>query len=326
MLHLALCITDSTGDYYKHSLVTLLSVLEHTKSAVTAHIVHDNTLSDAARTAFLELCARYGQTVAFHDIATAPGFAYANEGGKYSDGCLFRLALQDLVQAEKVLYLDSDIVCTLDVRELYDTDMGEAYMAAVREGPLGREQPRPLERLKIRSGAYVNSGVLLMHLGRLRRDFPDFPQRIMAIVKEGGFVLPDQDALNIFFDGMEGAVHFVPDTYNYMIGLPGRHLTPLSQCWGKIIHFTTYKPWEASFKAGLFYWRYYARLFPGEDCFERIVRLEDCKYDATFFAIIKNPKAYRWLRRLWEYAELGGKELLLSRVFPRRRKKLRWAR
>ena len=102
---------------------------------------------------------------------------------------------------DRILYLDPDITVIRSLRTLYATDLGGSYIAAA--GHLdGLIRFVNLRRLHIRHTAdYVNSGVLLMDVQKLRAldnnaQIFDFVRRHPRML-----FLGDQDTVNAFYDG-----------------------------------------------------------------------------------------------------------------------------
>lgn len=109
-----------------------------------------------------------------------------------------RVFLADLLpDVSRVIYLDIDTLACTDLRELYNTPMGDNALGVVLEYE-SHEGSRFNERLHIPMDCigYFNSGVLLMNLEVFRRD--NLVEKVMAFAKIHHDVLicPDQDALN----------------------------------------------------------------------------------------------------------------------------------
>ena len=77
-----------------------------------------------------------------------------------------------LPDAHKVLQLDVDTVCVDDVDPLFDMDMGEAWLSAVREPPryVGTGDNRRRTDYKPWGENYYNVGVAMFNLDQIRRD------------------------------------------------------------------------------------------------------------------------------------------------------------
>ncbi|MBP5296008.1 MAG: glycosyltransferase family 8 protein [Bacteriovoracaceae bacterium] len=123
-----------------------------------------------------------------------------------------RYLIPQLIAADKVLYLDCDIMVRKSLRELWETDLGDAYIAGVPDYNIIKA-----ERLKERLGAdfndreYLNSGVLLMN-NRLWLE-EHLYDRLMAYTTEHAIELrsPDQDAINVVCHGRK---KLLPERYN----------------------------------------------------------------------------------------------------------------
>ena len=181
-LHVAICFTDDSGQHYKQALVTAISVFENTKSKVCLHILHDDT-GENSQKAFADLCKRYNQEVKFYNVGGIPEFSKDCNDDSFFLGASFRLALQDVVHEERVIYLDTDIVCMIDLSGVNSIDdIDDCYIAAVRAGR--NDEAKQIRRIGLHSDSYVNSGVLVMNLAKLRRDYPDFLQQCYRLRHE----------------------------------------------------------------------------------------------------------------------------------------------
>ena len=58
MIHVGFSLYDKTGRYSKFTGTAILSMFENTKSEVTVHILHDNTVSADIRNKFSSLAER----------------------------------------------------------------------------------------------------------------------------------------------------------------------------------------------------------------------------------------------------------------------------
>ena len=85
---------------------------------------------------------------------------------------------------DKILYLDNDIVCYKDISSLYNIDINDYDFAAVKDY-FGRW---------FIGINYINSGVLLLNLNRLREK--DILKKCRQMCNEKKMLLPDQTALN----------------------------------------------------------------------------------------------------------------------------------
>ena len=112
---------------------------------------------------------------------------------------------------DRVLYLDPDIIVNGSVYELYNLPMDDYYFAAashigsllhkVNELRLGMDEDSP----------YINSGVMLMNLKRLREE-QDYQEVFDFIEKRRNFLaLPDQDIISSLY----GSKIMALDSFRY---------------------------------------------------------------------------------------------------------------
>ena len=123
----------------------------------------------------------------------------------------FRIAIPNLFpDIEKVLYLDCDTIVNNSLSELWNTDLNDNYIAAVKEIACMKDH---LKRLKMKSNAYFNAGVLLINCKKFRED--NIFQKIENIIhsKKYHLTFSDQDVLNLIADEKK---IILPMKYDYM--------------------------------------------------------------------------------------------------------------
>ena len=161
-----------------------------------------------------------------------------------------RYFIPDFVTEDKVLYLDSDLIVTGDLTDLFELDLGENYLAAARSC--------------FGAGLGFNAGVLLINNKKwrsenIRQQLIELTEKEHENVKEG-----DQSILNMLF---KDQYSLLEDKYNFQIGFDAgaaekNHafifeipLTPLP----KILHYISPdKPWK-QFSVGRLreeWWKY----------------------------------------------------------------------
>ena len=120
----------------------------------------------------------------------------------------YRLKLSKLLpKVDRVIYLDCDVIVRKSLKEFFDTDMGNNYMAGVIDA---RVKYKP----KWKNTKYVNAGVLLMDLNKIRQDgiedkFVEFTKENIECIKAG-----DQDIINFTLDGK---IKIVDDRWNVQV-------------------------------------------------------------------------------------------------------------
>jgi len=101
-------------------------------------------------------------------------------------------ALPDL---NKVLYIDSDVLVLHDLNKLYQTDISNVYLAAVKDPSWFFENGHVLELNLDERGFYFNSGVMLLNLAKFRQD--GLLEKLEDYTNNNFRTYMDQDALNV---------------------------------------------------------------------------------------------------------------------------------
>ncbi len=120
----------------------------------------------------------------------------------YTPYAILRLFADRVINEDKILYLDTDIMVNKSLDELFNIDLGDYEYAGARDY-LGRVFINP---------RYINSGVLLLNLKRIRET--KLFQKCLDELKIKKYAFPDQTVLNKFVLKKK----FLPMIYNYQHG------------------------------------------------------------------------------------------------------------
>lgn len=120
----------------------------------------------------------------------------------WSNAIYFRFIIASYFyhKTDKILYLDSDIICLGDISELFNIYLGQHIIAAVadRDQYLWKKMAEMLSTPKIANG-YFNSGVMLIDTNKWYKN--KLTEKIINILfynkTKDKFIFYDQDALNI---------------------------------------------------------------------------------------------------------------------------------
>ena len=211
MIHVCFGLHDADGRYSKFTGTTLTSIFENTNSEVTAHILHDNTLTQDNSDKFSCLATRYNQHVKFYNVEKLCPNEIKILCEKLSDkinmrfsiGAFYRLLIKKIFDLDKIIYLDSDIIVNLDIAGLWNQDLKNFSLAAVPE--ISATQNHMLKnKFLLNAGIvkvenYFNSGVILFNLVKLDENF--FSEGVQFLIDNPQCKSPDQDILNAFFAG-----------------------------------------------------------------------------------------------------------------------------
>lgn len=268
------------------AVVAIASVLANSnwRRAYVVHVFHLGRDADAL--APIIALERPHFKIEVHDLAA--DIARVAPRGWPEEIYFHRILLGDLLPCSpRVLYLDTDVVATRNVAELFDTPLDGAPLGACVDVPVGRR--RALDRAiglprfagTVRAymsevlglsdeamARYFNSGVLLIDLERAREMGLSCRAREIISREEDRIWLHDQCILNRLFAQSYRALDprwnaLVPtNRFRAMLdGSSGRkQLAILAEA--KIIHFGGSKPWNQSTRPAAGIWWAYALASP----------------------------------------------------------------
>lgn len=161
----------------------------------------------------------------------------ANMSTSFTPPCMLRLFADDVDELpDKLLYLDTDVMCRGDFSEFYDRDISEYELAGVldyygqwffRREPFKRD--------------YLNSGVLLLNMKMIRKT--KLFERAREMCRTKKMFMPDQSALN----KLASKKCFAERKYNEQRRMKNdtvfRHFTTHFSLV-PILHAVKVKPWQ----------------------------------------------------------------------------------
>ena len=254
-IHVVFAVYDPRGTFSCHAGVAMYSIFSNTKSPVCVHILHDDTLCKDNMEKFIELTEKFGQETNFIDVSEYIGkFPVDVEKltRRYSRGSLFRLFIQDLLPVDKVIYLDCDVLVELDIRELWDVNLGDCEIGAVLDARNVRKGRTGFicRYTGIEPDKYFNSGVIVFDLIKIRGKNINIWAEALEYFRRYPYALsPDQDFLNKIFNKSMCELDRKFNTFGFAIDF--------SSVKGKLWHA---KPWDPARISPnvVIYWRYLA--------------------------------------------------------------------
>lgn len=152
----------------------------------------------------------------------------------------FRLFIPAMFpQYDKGIYIDSDVVLTSDIANLFDIDIKDNYIGACRDFSIADIPPLVAyteNAVGVKGDEYINSGVLLMNLKALREN--DFEGHFLNLLNTYHFdsIAPDQDYINAICNGK---IYYLDESWDTM---PNEARPPLEKT--NLIHYNLFsKPW-----------------------------------------------------------------------------------
>lgn len=248
--------------------ICITSILENNRDCSCQIYVLTNGFSDKTKSLFIQLQEKYNQPINIVDIDSSI-FKGLKVSERFRESIYYRFFIPDIVQGEKALYLDSDIIVNGSLRELWNIDLSD-YACAVIEDQCG-DDIRLHNRIEVYS-AYFNSGVILMNLEYWREN--SIKERLIDFIYNNPerCLYPDQDALNVV---LADKVFFADYKFNFqdLMNSDEGDLMLHRSKWAKIqeakknptvIHYTSWtKPWHLHY-SGFFkdVFLYYKSLSP----------------------------------------------------------------
>ena len=178
--------------------MALHSILKHTKEEVNVFIL---TATVNERTAIPQSFAKelesvkekYKSSLTVKVIDITESFngylPTANMSTRFTPLCMLRL-FADIVPEipDKILYLDTDILCRGDIKSLYETDISDFEIAGVPD-----RYGKWFFKNQLKHN-YLNSGVLLLNMAKIRQS--GLFLKCRTLCRDKKMFMPDQTALN----------------------------------------------------------------------------------------------------------------------------------
>ena len=126
-----------------------------------------------------------------------------------SVSALLKFYLPELLQnIEKVLYLDGDLLVLEDITHLYNTELGDSYLAAVVDSGVMYTRNIWIDKVE----HYFNSGVMLLNLKQMRKEH--LTRKLVQCKQDlNDSTLMDQNIFNITCDQR---IKLLPIRYNLL--------------------------------------------------------------------------------------------------------------
>lgn len=216
--------------YCKYASVTIESIISNTSETINFYLMIDDSVNFIDRFFLKKMIKKRSHNVNFINMGKVFKGFYT---GNWSKAMYYPIMLSSICQEEKILFLDSDIVVTEDLKDFYNTDLSNLYCAAVHDCAMKslikmeRKMRMSISKQKITMGEYFrdirkwddddikkyfNSGMLLLNLNEMRKD--NCEEKMIQILETENVACPDQCCFNICF---HDKVKIVPIKYNFMV-------------------------------------------------------------------------------------------------------------
>ncbi|OCG03285.1 hypothetical protein A9G12_09925 [Gilliamella sp. wkB112] len=161
-----------------------------------------------------------------------------------------RFIIPDILKnkTDKLLYIDSDILCLNPINSLYDTELGDNIAGVIPDDDGMQSLIKDLYTINYKN--YFNAGVLLINVKKWVKN--NITELCMNTINNGKvYRFADQDVLNIL---LENNTRLLPIKYNTKIHITTsckeeKEIAPYTV----LLHYVTgHKPWYQTFDSHLF--------------------------------------------------------------------------
>lgn len=251
-MNIGLCFNRN---YLTPAFVLMTSIFKNNTGSFHFHMITDG-LSESDKTRLQVFAINNKSEVSFYSVSM-PSLHLPN-GSYFSMQTYYRLFFAQLLQVDKLLYLDVDMVVIKDLQELYNTDISGHVLAAVQDPYFKVRDDLGLQSRE----DYFNTGMLLMNLNEWREQ--QITEKALNYTKANPekLIYVDQDALNAVLCG--NWMH-LDKRYNLTRGdvpvqVPTREILKDTV----IVHYnTSEKPWHTLSRNKLrFLYHYYLKFSP----------------------------------------------------------------
>lgn len=243
VFHIAM---TGTADYIPHMGVVMMSAVRQNPDLPMAFHFFVNKLTEEEKENLEKVSADIKSRIYVHMVDDS-----AFKTLLLSDGIaafFYRFLIPPAMEgrADRVLYLDGDMMCRGSLQELAELDL-KGYAAAVVS-----DRQEALQIRRVHTKRYFNAGMMLINVKQWKEDqlFDAVVLKAQQNVAKVGKRLShhDQDIQNMLLDGK---VLFLPKKYNYLYNLDRQSVfkkQPVNEPYQKqvIIHFAGHaKPWHS---------------------------------------------------------------------------------
>lgn len=298
--------TDKNYLFYTCIAITSLAKYADLDTEYDIYILMDE---DSSEHALLEKIAQRYASINIHIIKVCKNlFQDVIINNKHiTKATFYRLALCSLIDIDKCIYLDSDVIATDDLQELFSTNMDGYYVAGCRDTWIDMISEKEREVRRKKTGQipsldeYINAGVMVLNLRKIKEDGLD---HIFMEQLNKDYLFEDQDIINI---SCYGKIKHLPARWNIftvflrdldelkMKGISGQVIEAFKSRKG-ILHYATppIRPWEHSFCYANREWWDIASEWKDEEAYMKIkakIQEKEEQYHWTYY--MEKCKEYR---------------------------------
>lgn len=257
----------SDNNYVRYLSVAILSLIENCSDKYNYDVVVlENSIAEKnKKLLFKQIAEHKNVSLRFIDVQK---FFDENNNINFSTPAYFSIAIYNRLfipeifkNYDKVLYLDCDIVIKKDLSGLYETDMGEYYIAAVIDMGIKAWEKNNDNSYDFYKDKEINSGVILYNIKKCIDS--GFTEKCLENIQKHNFL--DQTAIDVV---CKGKIKYIDYRYNFFASFFDDYHKDLKKDIPeyiindiRIIHFTGYKCWfrDFSHSANIDWYKYFMK-------------------------------------------------------------------
>lgn len=194
-MDIKICLA-SDDNYAVHMAVTIASILKNADDGDNLFFyILDGGISDEKKDKIAKLNKIKESDIRYIEIDTSIFRKFQLVQNYFTSAVYYRLMMADLLpDVDKIIYLDSDTVICSSLKELFDVDVTEHYLAAAED--IGffwarKYLDRQIEKF------YINTGVMVVNLKLWRRDILGERLIKFGLETNNKLAFGDQDIINV---------------------------------------------------------------------------------------------------------------------------------
>lgn len=205
--------------FWRMAAVSINSLMSTQKKSSTVNIYCMVAPHTRGKRLIRKIIHKYGGRLIWKQVPKRKNPFRHHNFDRWSPVIFYRLfAHRIFPHLDKILYLDSDTLIQKDLYDIYNTDLTDYVLAAVRDmaptddpSSLAGKYVCNFKSRFLKHNLYINSGVLLMNLTK----FPIYESKMLNT--NIPLKYPDQDIINFTFDGK---ILELPLNYNIIPSRP----------------------------------------------------------------------------------------------------------
>ncbi len=305
--------------YVLQAFVVMRAILENSSQEYKFFLLTADNIKNKVKEYTSVLQKKYSHFEVFVRKIDASIFSNARIYNKHlSKAAYFRLLISEIImEYDKCIYLDCDLIVYGDLKEVFEIELEDNYLAGIKDCHIAEDTPYQHEHQKIiglpSRDKYVNSGVLLLNLKKIRKNHL-INSFMKQLEKENWY--EDQDVLNRCCYPFIKLLPLKYNLFHFYLGKNIKHLYKLPYSEEDfdfdhpfILHMgSIYKPWNSYAIKGSSEWWQLAEIF--HECQEYQYCKQKCQEEASHNEIQELIRKAEKSRQvvIWGYTS-NGKQL-----------------